>query len=110
MVVPFERDRDWPDSALEHEALPSAFDDSLADEGERCSDRRMSGHRKLVARRKDSHLDVARALRRKDERGLGKRHLVCDALHFGRGDAGARLWHDGELIAFERRVGEYVQL
>jgi hypothetical protein len=70
----------------------------------------VSGHRQFLARRKDPHPDiVARRLRRKDKRALGEIHLARDGLHFLRRESGGLRKH-GQLVAFERGVGENVEV
>ncbi len=82
--------------------------DAGARERERAADRRMAGHRQLLARREDAHADVgARRLGRQHERRLGEVHLLGDRLHrLGRQPAAVE--EDGELIAAEEMVGEDV--
>ena len=81
-----------------------------ARERERAADRRVAGHRQLVARREDAHPDVGvRPLRRQDERRLRERHLLGDRLH-RLGRQAAAVEEDGQLVAAEQAVGEDVEV
>ena len=108
-LVPFERHRYRTDAELEHETLASTRDDAFVGQRERAADRGMAGHRQLLSRREDPHPHIAAALGRIDEGRLGERHLLGNLLHLLRGEC-ARLRVDGELIAFEWRRCEDVQV
>jgi hypothetical protein len=70
----------------------------------------MSGHRQLAPWREDPHLHISASLFWKNEGRLGKIHLMGNPLHpLGR-ERPVRLRADRELIAFECRIGEHVEM
>jgi hypothetical protein len=69
----------------------------------------MSSHRELGAGGEDPHAEIAAALGGKNERRFGEVHLAGDGLHLDRRQP-LRLGEHGELIAFERAVGEDVEV
>ena len=88
---------------------PRAITPSAASANVR-ADRRMPGHRQLASWREDPHPHVPAGLVRKNEGRLREVHLVGDALHpLGR-ELRVRLRADRELIAFEGRIGEDVEV
>ena len=105
---PLERHGGRPDAQAEDEAVLAGLDHAFLYEREGAPDRRMPGHRQLLARREDAHADVgARRLGRKDERAFGEVHLARDRLHLVSREPG-RFREHRELVAFEGRVGEDV--
>ena len=73
------------------------------------SDRGVAGERQFPLRRKDPHArGIDRIPRLEDEHGLGQVELSGDRLHAGVVQPGG-VEHDGERIASERRLGEYVK-
>ena len=92
-----------------HGGSTQRVDDPFSRERKGAADRRMAGHRQFLARREDPHPDIAARSRWEDERALGEVHFARDGLHHLRRDR-SRLGKDGELIAFQRAVGEHVEV
>ncbi len=76
-------------------------------EDERGAERRVPGERHLDRRREDPDSRVPVALRLVDEHGLGVVHLPRDRLQPVLGNL-ARIGEDGDLVALQRSVREYV--
>ena len=107
---PLERNRRGTHAEPTDELRCPGLDDAFTRQREGAPDRGMSGHRQLLGGRKDANPHLCRRmLGRKNERRLGERHLLGDALHLVDGETG-RLGKDRELVAFERRVGEDVEV
>ena len=108
-LVPLDRDAASDRRPARRRTAPGPGDGAVDRQRERAADRRVAGHRQLLARREDAHPDVGViAFGRQDERRFGEGHLLGDPLH--RRGQSLRLGKDGELIALEAAIGEDVEV